>query len=137
VPFNFRATVYYALNRRNLSLLLFKLSEERPSFFHHLGDLALLSLGIAIQQPVRLRMQYRYAFLLGLTADIPLVQSGQWKQPLEGKQEQKEAKANRRQIKELKRELRRKEKALAETSALLVLRKKLKALREETDGEDD
>lgn len=53
------------------------------------------------------------------------------------KQEQKEAKANRRQIKELKRELRRKEKALAETSALLVLRKKLNALREETDGEDD
>jgi transposase-like protein len=43
--------------------------------------------------------------------------------------------AERRRIKELERELRKKEKALAETAALLVLRKKLNALW--GDGGDD
>ena len=40
----------------------------------------------------------------------------------------KEAQADKKEIKALKKELRRKEKALAETAALLVLRKKLNAL---------
>lgn len=44
--------------------------------------------------------------------------------------------ADRKKIKKLERELNRKEKALAETAALLVLRKKLDALWE-TDNEDD
>ncbi|WP_165905216.1 transposase, partial [Vibrio crassostreae] len=39
----------------------------------------------------------------------------------------KQAKADKLEIKELKKELRHKEKALAETAALLVLRKKLRA----------
>jgi len=44
--------------------------------------------------------------------------------------------ADHKEIKQLKRELREKEKALAETAALLVLRKKLNALWER-DNEDD
>lgn len=44
--------------------------------------------------------------------------------------------SDRREIKQLKRELREKEKALAETAAILVLRKKLNALWE-NDNEDD
>ena len=40
----------------------------------------------------------------------------------------RQRKADRKEIKQLKRELREKEKALAETAALLVLRKKLDAL---------
>jgi transposase-like protein len=48
----------------------------------------------------------------------------------------KQAKADKREIKELKKELRYKEKALAETSALLVLRKKLRAFYGE-EPEDD
>jgi len=44
-----------------------------------------------------------------------------------------EAKADKKRIKELERELNRKEKALAETAALLVLRKKLNALWEESE----
>lgn len=43
--------------------------------------------------------------------------------------EAKAASADRKRIKELERELRRKEKALAEAAALLVLRKKLEALQ--------
>lgn len=39
----------------------------------------------------------------------------------------KQAKADKLQIKELKKDLRLKEKAIAETAALLVLRKKLRA----------
>lgn len=48
----------------------------------------------------------------------------------------KQAKADKREIKELKKELRHKEKALAETAALLVLRKKLRAFYGE-EPEDD
>ena len=48
----------------------------------------------------------------------------------------KKTKAEQIKIKSLKTELRRKEKALAETAALLVLRKKLDAFWE-TDNEDD
>jgi len=45
-----------------------------------------------------------------------------------------EARQDRRRVKELERELHRKDKALAETAALLVLRKKLAAVFH--DGED-
>lgn len=41
--------------------------------------------------------------------------------------EQEQARADRKRIKELEKELRRKDKALAEAAALLVLRKKLNA----------
>jgi transposase-like protein len=51
------------------------------------------------------------------------------------KQRQIEAKRDKKRIKALERELRRKEKALAETAALLVLRKKLNALWEESEAE--
>lgn len=59
-----------------------------------------------------------------------------WKQAcIDGQQSSRErrqaekaqAKADQKRIKDLERELRRKEKALAETAALLVLRKKLNA----------
>ena len=45
--------------------------------------------------------------------------------------------ADRRQIKLLERELRRKEKALAEAAALLVLKKKVSALLGDEDGDTD
>ena len=47
-----------------------------------------------------------------------------------------QSKADKLQIKKLEKELRRKEKALAETAALLVLRKKLDALWENNDADD-
>jgi transposase-like protein len=48
----------------------------------------------------------------------------------------KQSKSDRKQIRKLEKELRRKERALAETAALLVLRKKLNAFYAE-DQEDD
>ena len=51
-------------------------------------------------------------------------------------QAKKQAQADKQEIKALKKELRHKEKALAETAALLVLRKKLRAFYGE-DCEDD
>ena len=48
----------------------------------------------------------------------------------------KQSKSDRKQIRKLEKELRRKERALAETAALLVLRKKLNAFYEE-ESEDD
>jgi len=47
-----------------------------------------------------------------------------------------QTKADRQRIKKLETELRRKEKALAETAALLVLRKKLDALWENNDADE-
>lgn len=49
------------------------------------------------------------------------------------RQSQKETKQDKKRIKQLERELRRKEKALAEAAALLVLRKKLDALWGESE----
>ena len=49
------------------------------------------------------------------------------------KQKELETKKDKKRIKELEKELRRKEKALAETAALLVLRKKLNALWDENE----
>ncbi|MBA0169572.1 IS3 family transposase, partial [Pectobacterium sp. CFBP8739] len=54
-------------------------------------------------------------------------------QALEAKRQRQ---ADQKAIKQLTRELRQKEKALAETAAILVLRKKLNALWE-NDQEDD
>ena len=50
--------------------------------------------------------------------------------------EQAQARADKKRIKDLERELRRKEKALAEAAALLVLRKKLNAYWE-NDSEEE
>ncbi|MEL0630928.1 IS3 family transposase, partial [Psychromonas aquatilis] len=47
----------------------------------------------------------------------------------------KEAQADKAEIKKLKKELQRKEKALAETAAILVLRKKLNAFYGQEDEE--
>jgi len=52
------------------------------------------------------------------------------------KEAAKKAKADQLKIKSLQKELRHKEKALAETAALLVLRKKLDAFWEKTDEDD-
>ncbi|CAM5185391.1 hypothetical protein OURE66S_02902 [Oligella ureolytica] len=49
----------------------------------------------------------------------------------------KQAKTDRLEIKKLQRELRHKEKALAEAAALLVLRKKLHALWDDKDNNED
>lgn len=49
---------------------------------------------------------------------------------------QRVTQATRRRIKELERDLRRKEKALAETTALLVLQKKLDAIFHPDGGGD-
>jgi transposase len=67
-------------------------------------------------------------------------QLDQWradaKSALEGpRAERRRTAAESKRIKELERELRKKDKALAETAALLVLRKKLNALW--GDGDDD
>ena len=68
---------------------------------------------------------------------------GQWResamaalaQPEEARATAQETRADRRRIKELEKDLRRKEKALAETTALLVLRKKLQAIFQESGDE--
>ena len=56
-------------------------------------------------------------------------------QPEEARASAQETRDDRRRIKELERDLRRKEKALAETAALLVLSKKLEAIFQ-PDGEE-
>lgn len=59
--------------------------------------------------------------------------AGATAQPQQEQKEKQQRKADRKRIRQLERELRRKDKALAETAALLVLRKKLQALYAEED----
>jgi transposase len=65
----------------------------------------------------------------------------QWRQSakaaVEGRVSRRRAKAEGKKIKELEKQLRRKEKALAETAALLVLRKKANALWGDADDDTD
>lgn len=56
--------------------------------------------------------------------------------PERKKQELKQSKVDKKRVRQLEKELRRKEKALAEAAALLVLRKKLNAFYGE-EPEDD
>ena len=56
-------------------------------------------------------------------------------QPEEARATAQEARADRRRIKELEKDLQRGEKALVETTALLVLRKKLQAIFQESGDE--
>ena len=56
-------------------------------------------------------------------------------EPDEARASPQQTKHDRRRIKELERELRRKEKALAETAALLVLSKKLEAIFHKDEDE--
>lgn len=60
---------------------------------------------------------------------------GNMKHSEQAKNADSSAKADKKRIKELEKELDRKEKALAEAAALLLLRKKLDALWEENEGE--
>ncbi len=60
---------------------------------------------------------------------------GNMKHSEQTKKTDNSTKADRKRIKELEKELDRKEKALAEAAALLLLRKKLDALWEENEGE--
>ncbi len=53
----------------------------------------------------------------------------------QSKEEKRQAQLVRNEVKELKRELRRKDQALAETAALLVLRKKMHAIWGEDEDE--
>jgi transposase len=72
-------------------------------------------------------------------------QLAQWRQsatqalaePEEARASPQQTKQDRRRIKELERELRRKDKALAETAALLVLSKKVAAIFNKDKGEDE
>lgn len=57
--------------------------------------------------------------------------------PEEARASPQQTKQDRRRIKELERELRRKDKALAETAALLVLSKKVSAIFNKDKGEDE
>ena len=61
--------------------------------------------------------------------------NGVSKQPSKKKEVLKQAKDDKKRIRQLEKELHRKEKALAETAALLVLRKKLNALWEDDNEE--
>ena len=73
------------------------------------------------------------------------LQLQQWRQsatqalaePEEVRASPQQTKHDRRRIKELESELRRKDKALAETAALLVLTKKVEAIFNKDKGEDE
>jgi hypothetical protein len=66
---------------------------------------------------------------------LSLAELDQWRMALA--EEGRASKATTKRIRKLERELARKEKALAETAALLVLKKKLQHLWEDEDDDTD
>ena len=66
---------------------------------------------------------------------LSLAELEQWKLALE--EEGRAAKATTKRIRDLERELARKEKALAEAAALLILKKKVESLSEGEDADTD
>ena len=63
--------------------------------------------------------------------------TGQKSEKAQQKEDREQSRKDKKRIQELERELRRKDKALAETAALLVLRKKLNDYWGTNDNEDN
>lgn len=82
---NFRGIITNAFCTRNLTLVFFRILIEKPIFFNHCADLALLSMGSVIQKRLGIKMVNRYSFLAGLLADVCLIDTDYWKRPLNGK----------------------------------------------------
>ncbi|WCL48068.1 hypothetical protein [Leptospira sp. GIMC2001] len=81
---NFRGIILNAFCTRNLTLVFFRILLEKPIFFNHCADLGLLSLGSVIQKKTGVKMVNRYSFLAGILADISLIDTDYWKNPLNG-----------------------------------------------------
>lgn len=81
---NFRGIILNAFCTRNLTLVFFRILLEKPAFFNHCADLALLSMGSVIQKHMGIKMVNRYSFLAGLLADLALIDTEYWKRGLSG-----------------------------------------------------
>lgn len=81
---NFRGIITNAFCTRNLTLVFFRILLDKPNFFNHCVDLALLSMGSVIQKHMGIKMVNRYSFLAGLLADISLIDTDYWKHGLSG-----------------------------------------------------
>jgi len=80
---NYRAFISNSIRPRKIVLTLYKLLKEKSVFFGHIADLGLLCLGVIMQKPVKVRFIHRNAFLVGLLADMALVETGEWMMPVE------------------------------------------------------
>jgi transposase len=94
----------------------------------------------SIDEKIRVLAEARRLTGEGLTAflereGLVLAELEHWRLALD--EEGRSSKATTKRIRKLERELARKEKALAEAAALLMLKKKVEHLWEGEDGEDD
>ncbi|MEQ9366194.1 MAG: hypothetical protein RIF32_18280, partial [Leptospirales bacterium] len=78
LPYNHRPIVLGAFRDRRLALLSFRIKQQKPALFEHLALLGLLTLGIMLQQDVRIPLLRRHAFLAGFLSLIGLADTDQW-----------------------------------------------------------
>ncbi|EQA35303.1 hypothetical protein LEP1GSC047_1356 [Leptospira inadai serovar Lyme str. 10] len=80
--FNYKGIIRNSLSNRKHLLSLVKVYEESPTFFKHICELGLLSLGIVlIPDALKYKMLRRYSFLGGIFMDIARVKSEHWNRP--------------------------------------------------------
>jgi hypothetical protein len=68
-----------AFYTNDIVLVLYKIMLEHPDFFQHMANMALLTLGTAIQKSTQIKLINRYAFLTGLFADSIFFMTDYWK----------------------------------------------------------
>jgi len=95
---NYKGYIKHSFQSKGLALTAFKISGTKQSFFNHLADFGLISLGIAIQKNFRIRFINRYAFLAGFLADICHSGSDNWKYPPQVENAKKEIAGKSAQI---------------------------------------
>ncbi|EQA45313.1 hypothetical protein LEP1GSC050_3440 [Leptospira broomii serovar Hurstbridge str. 5399] len=80
--FNYKGIIRNSLSNKKHLLSLVKVYEESPTFFKHICELGLLSLGIVlIPDALKYKMLRRYSFLGGIFMDIARVTSEHWNRP--------------------------------------------------------
>jgi hypothetical protein len=86
---NHRAFVRNTFRHRSLALLSYRITQQNGKFFEHCSLLGLLSLGVILQQNLRLPLIHRHAFIAGYAALLGLAGSGGWRTAPVGDEDQR------------------------------------------------
>ena len=78
---SYKGFITQSFRSKRLALTAFKLSHEKPAFFHHLCEMGLLNLGIILQKNYTIPMIHRNAFIAGFCCDLGLIDTDKWQKP--------------------------------------------------------
>lgn len=81
---NYKNIVLNSFQNKFFTLAIYQIFLENRSFFYHIVDMGLLTMGILMQRPRHLRFLYRNALLAGIISDIVLSPTSVWGKPIPG-----------------------------------------------------